>query len=101
MISSEYLYGGLDVETAKLQKALFERKKAKAHQTLGNLKEHFNLLDFSQAQSDLQLRVDKIKKAVVFCEEQIDEAKEVIEIKGKQMNEKITFREEVHTILMV
>ncbi len=79
MISSEYLYGGLDCETAKLQKALFERKKAKAYQTLSNLKEHFNLLDFTPRQRELSLRVDKIKKAIVFCNEQIDEAKEVLD----------------------
>ena len=80
MISSEVLYGGLDLETAKLQKALFERKKAKAYQTISNLKSSFDLLDFSPAQKDLAIRVDKIKKAIVFCNEQIDEAKEVLNV---------------------
>ena len=78
MLTSEYLWGGLDLETAKLQKALFERKKAKGYQTLNNLKEHFNLLDFSQEQRALHIRIDKIKKGIEFCNEQIDEASEVL-----------------------
>lgn len=78
MISSEYLWGGLDKETAKVQKELFERKRAKGYALLGNLKEHFDLLDFSEKQDRLQHRVNKIKKAIEFANEQVEEAKEVL-----------------------
>ena len=78
MLTSEYLWGGLDKETAIMQKELFERKKAKGYTLLGNLKEHFNLLNFTQGQKDLEHRIEKIKKGIEFCNEQIDEAEGVL-----------------------
>ncbi len=78
MISSTYLYGGLDKETAGIQKALFLRKKMNARALLVELKPLYNLLDFSQKQLDLTMRVGKIHKAILFCQDQIDEANEVL-----------------------
>ncbi len=79
MLASDYLFGDLDVQTAQKQFDLFTRKKEKAYILIKALKPHFNLLDFSQEQKDLQHRVDKIRKAIVFCDEQITEAKEVLD----------------------
>jgi cell fate (sporulation/competence/biofilm development) regulator YlbF (YheA/YmcA/DUF963 family) len=78
MISSTYLYGSIDKQMAGLQKELFTIKKAKALQLIRDLQPHFNLLDFSQRQKDLEWRIDRIKKAIVFCDEQIEEANEVL-----------------------
>ena len=78
MLSSDLLYGGLDVQTAIIQKDLFERKKEKAYLTLGRLNKDFNLMDFSEKQDRLQWRINKIKKAIQFCTNQIDEAKGVL-----------------------
>ncbi len=78
MQSSIYLYGDLDVETAVLQVELFELKRAKAYKLLSELKPKYNLLDSSQKQKDLEIRVNAIKKAIDFCNDQIDEAKEVL-----------------------
>ena len=78
MLSSAYLYGNLDIKTAAIQVELFELKKAKAYDTLAELKPHYNLLNFTQEQRDLDARIMKIKKAIEFCNEQIDEAKNVL-----------------------
>ncbi len=78
MISSEYLYGESDRETALLQRDLFKHKKAKAYQLIEKLKPDFNLLNFSPEQKKLELRITKIRKAIEFCNEQIDEAEAVL-----------------------
>ncbi len=78
MISSEYLYGGLDRDTAILQKALFKRKLSKAQNLIIGLKPSFNLLAFTLQQKELEQRIDKVKKAMEFCNEQIEEAQEVL-----------------------
>jgi len=78
MLSSEYLYGGLDIETAKLQKALFEQKLKKAQNLINILKPDFDTLDFTQKQKDLEWRIGKIKKAMQFSHEQIDEANQIL-----------------------
>ena len=78
MLSSELLYDGLDRETAELQLILFTKKKAKAFALIEKLKPSFNLMAFTQGQRDLEWRIDKIKKAILFCEEQCEEAQEVL-----------------------
>ncbi len=78
MLSSEYLYGGLDIKTAKLQKALFEQKLKKAQNLINILKPDFDTLDFTQKQKDLEWRIGKIKKAMQFSHEQIDEANQIL-----------------------
>jgi hypothetical protein len=61
-----------------LQLALFTKKKAKAFALIEKLKPSFNLMAFTQEQRDLEWRIDKIKKALLFCEEQCEEAKGVL-----------------------
>ncbi len=78
MISSDYLYNGLDYDTATLQLALFQNKKKRALAVITALKPQFDLLDFSDKQKALQLRVDKIRKAIGFCDDMINEAKEAL-----------------------
>ena len=75
MIESEYLYGKLDRKTAQLQLDLFELKKEKATTLLRELFKDYDLLSRSTKQVNLEVRVDKINKAIVFCNEQIEEAK--------------------------
>ena len=78
MISSEYLYDGLDAETAELQLELFTKKRAKAFALIEKLKPDFNVASFTEKQRDLEWRLDKVKKAIEFCNGQITEAQEVL-----------------------
>ncbi len=78
MLSSEYLYGESDRETALLQRDLFKHKKAKAYQLIEKLKPDFNLLNFSPEQKELELRITKIRKAIDFANNMIEEAEAVL-----------------------
>ena len=78
MLSSVYLYGELDRKTAHVQKVLFTLKKAKAYNLLSKLKPHFNLLNRSQEQKDLEIRITAINKAIDFSNNMIEEAQQVL-----------------------
>ena len=88
MIPSEYLYDGLDLETAQLQYNLFTKKKNKAQALIRKLKPSFNLLDHSKSQKDLEHRMDKINKAIIFCENQRSEALQVLSEPVENKHEK-------------
>ena len=79
MKTSERLYDGLDRTTAQLQFALFKNKKAKAHALIDKLKPNFDVGSFTPEQRELEYRLEDIKKAIVFCENQMAEAKEVLD----------------------
>jgi hypothetical protein len=68
----------MDKQMAALQKELFTIKKVKALKLIKELQPQFNMLDFSKRQKDLEWRIDRIKKAIEFCEGQIEEADEVL-----------------------
>jgi len=57
---------------------LFIKKKAKAFALIDKLKPSFNLMAFTDEQRALEQRIDKVKKAIDFCDKQIEEAKEVL-----------------------
>jgi hypothetical protein len=77
MLSSEYLYGGLDKETATLQLALFTKKRKKALDVIRNM-DKFDVGVFTEEQRELEMQLKKVEKSIVFCTEQIKEAEEVL-----------------------
>ena len=80
MKTSERLYGKLDSITAKIQFDLFIRKKAKAYALIKTLRPKFDVGSFTQEQRDLEFRLEDIKKAIEFCNGQIAEAKEILNV---------------------
>ena len=79
MKTSDRLYGGLDRTTAQLQLALFKNKKAKAVTLMAQLRVNFDVGSFTPEQRELEFRIEDIKKAVIFCENQCLEALESLE----------------------
>ena len=63
-----------------MQLALFTKKKQKAFKLIDKLKPEFNVGSFTESQRLLEWRVDKIKKAIKFCDGQIREAQGVLDV---------------------
>jgi len=60
------------------QKEIFTLFRKGGLKRIDELRPQLNLLDFSSEQADTQLLITRIQKALIFCNEKIEEAEGVL-----------------------
>ena len=79
MMPSEALYGRLPRSTYTMQLGLFTDKKRGALAVLDEIRKDYDCLDTSPEQIALDALLKKVQKAIIFCDAQIAEAKEMLD----------------------